>query len=430
MEINLIWDTSVCQAPAGFKQAIEAAAEVYQQFFSGNYTVNITVGWGTYDNVVAPCLTDTSQGEGADNGVYLPYSEIEQYLTVGQLPTGISPSQLILVSYAEEKQWGLIPASGTEIDGSIGFGTNTPSAYWEMVALAEISHALGRTTEFYVYDPTAPCVLDLFRYDAPGELNWTGGEASYFSTDGGQTQVIPFSTIFDYTAIMGYPNDPYDWLVSGATQTLTNFDILMMEAMGFNSSQPAMTFQQFNGVLEAVLQRPAGTTDFVNYYESNQTETQLISGLVTSTEALNNVLSVVQIIALTQGQLPAAEQIAGWTQFVENGGSLLQQAAAFVASDMFGKYFNNGVDVDPNSPITATEMQDIYLHAFGSVNPTSVNAWVNSGLPVAQVFELFALGDQYTAAQNSNIEGALTAAADSVIGIIPATHTVEHVWVA
>ncbi len=430
MEINLLWDNSAGQAPTGFKQAVEAVAEVYEQLFTGNYTVNITVGWGTYDNVAATCLTGTSQAEGADNGVYLPYSAIEQYLTVGQLPTGISPSQLIFVSYAEEKQWGLIPASSTEIDGSIGFGTDTPSAYWEMAALAEISHALGRTTEFYVYDPTAPCVLDLFRYDAPGELNWTGYEASYFSTDGGQTEVIPFSTVFDYTAIMGYPNDPYDWLVSGATHTLTNFDILMMETMGFNSSQPAMTFQQFNGVIEAILQRPAGTADFVNYYENNQTESQIISGLVTSTEALNNILPVVQIIELTQGQIATAEQIAAWAQFVEHGGSLLQEAVAFVASDIFGKTFNNGVDVDPNSPITATEMQNIYLHACGSVNPTSVNAWVNSGLPVGQVVELFALGDQYAAVQNSNIEGALTTAADSVMGIIPANHSAEHVWAA
>ena len=42
MQINLIPDTSVGSAPAGFVAAVQAAANIYDLDFLGNYTVNIT----------------------------------------------------------------------------------------------------------------------------------------------------------------------------------------------------------------------------------------------------------------------------------------------------------------------------------------------------------------------------------------------------
>ena len=51
MEINLVPDSSVSSAPTGFTAAVQAAATILDQDFPGNYTVNITYGWGTYDNV-------------------------------------------------------------------------------------------------------------------------------------------------------------------------------------------------------------------------------------------------------------------------------------------------------------------------------------------------------------------------------------------
>ena len=46
--------TAVSAAPAGFTAAIQAAAEVFEQDFSGNYTVNIDYGWGTMYNQPTP----------------------------------------------------------------------------------------------------------------------------------------------------------------------------------------------------------------------------------------------------------------------------------------------------------------------------------------------------------------------------------------
>ncbi len=62
MQITLIPDNSIASAPAGLTAAVEAAASVFEQDFPGNYNVNISYGWGTFDNTPSNTLTDTSDG--------------------------------------------------------------------------------------------------------------------------------------------------------------------------------------------------------------------------------------------------------------------------------------------------------------------------------------------------------------------------------
>jgi hypothetical protein len=63
--INLIKDKSVDSAPAGFVEAVTAAAQVYDQAFPGNdYTVNIRYGWGTLNNAVYAPLTNGTYSVG------------------------------------------------------------------------------------------------------------------------------------------------------------------------------------------------------------------------------------------------------------------------------------------------------------------------------------------------------------------------------
>ena len=50
MIINLIPDDSVARAPAGFSAIIRAAADLIQQNFTNNITINIRFGWGTWNN--------------------------------------------------------------------------------------------------------------------------------------------------------------------------------------------------------------------------------------------------------------------------------------------------------------------------------------------------------------------------------------------
>ena len=46
--INLIWDSSVASAPAGFMQAAIAAAQLYTTEFSNPEVINIQVGYGEF----------------------------------------------------------------------------------------------------------------------------------------------------------------------------------------------------------------------------------------------------------------------------------------------------------------------------------------------------------------------------------------------
>ncbi len=108
---------------------------------------------------------------------------------------------------------------------------------------------------------------------------------------------------------------------------------------------------------------------------------------------------IAQIIELATGKPPTAAQLDGWTAYENTGGSLQSIVEAFVASTMFANKYNNGTSINPDAPISATVAQEIIENALGAMPATAhVSSWVATGLSVAQVFQDFALGDQYTAA--------------------------------
>ena len=249
MNINLIPDTSVSSAPSGFSAAVEAAAEIYDQDFPGNYTVNITYGWGTYDNQADPTLTNAqiSLG-GSDILTDESYATVKSWLAasattstaitaVASLPADNTAfpnnANTFLVSSAQEKALGVFSGNASAIDGSIGFGTQ--SFNWAGLALTEIGHALGWLTDYYAGGPT---IADLFRYSAPGQYQWNGGQPAYFSIDGGKTDLANFSTSFDYTLFTNVAaDDPFNvGGVNSASETLSSFDIEMFNAIGFGGS--------------------------------------------------------------------------------------------------------------------------------------------------------------------------------------------------
>ena len=49
LQIDLIWDPSVANAPRGFTQAITDAAKYYTTLFSNDEVINIHVGYGEID---------------------------------------------------------------------------------------------------------------------------------------------------------------------------------------------------------------------------------------------------------------------------------------------------------------------------------------------------------------------------------------------
>ena len=102
-----------------------------------------------------------------------------------------------------------------------------------------------------------------------------------------------------------------------------------------------------------------------------------------------------QIIFLATGSQATDDQINNWTAAVDNGTSIDDVANAFVASTAFADYYNGGVPVDPNSAPTVTLTQEIIDHALFSYTASQVSAWVNSGETIGQVFEAFAMNDNW-----------------------------------
>jgi len=275
MKINMIADTSVSSAPTGFSSTIQAAATYFASVFSDNITINITYGWGSYDNSVDTNLTGSTGAEGGSiAGTYTSYSQVVSWLTasaksatdknaLANLPT--SNTNSFYVTSAQEKAFGAVSGTNTAVDGSIGFGTSSSSSFWYEAALHEIAHALGRSTDYYAGDPT---IMDLYRYGSAGNFQWTGGQSAYLSYDGGVTKVADFSNTSDYGdfAVDSLtPADPFDYLATGAVKTLTATDIGLMDAIGFTvATPPKSVSSDFNGDgTSDILWRNVGTGSIV-----------------------------------------------------------------------------------------------------------------------------------------------------------------------
>jgi hypothetical protein len=256
VNINLSYDASAAHAPAGFKIALAAAVGYLDGLIANPITVNINVGYGEYNGET---LTG-GVSEGGPEGVGLSYAQLVAELTanatspadrsaLAHLPAS-DPTNggMFLVSYAEQKAWGMVPATSGENDGSVGFGigggipydystngTVTPGTLDFLgIAEHELTHALGRIAGLQ-FAPGWYAPLDLFRYFEPGHLELASGEPAYFSIDGGATDLARFSTV----------DDPGDWASTalgdafdaisdaGVANVVTAADRTEMDVLGF-----------------------------------------------------------------------------------------------------------------------------------------------------------------------------------------------------
>ena len=85
------------------------------------------------------------------------------------------------------------------------------------VALQELTHALGRSIGLTASDPLT--VLNLFKYASPGDIQTEVGGPSYFSVNGGATNLGEFATTSDYSDWSStVPNDAFDAFFSAGNR--------------------------------------------------------------------------------------------------------------------------------------------------------------------------------------------------------------------
>jgi hypothetical protein len=254
MQITLVPDDSIALAPAGLTAAVDAAASIFEQDFPGNYNINISYGWGTFDNAPSNDLTTagSTYSLGGGSSTSVSYSQLKGWLTsnavssaqmtsIASLPASSDSlpgdAGVFFISLAEEKALGVFTGDSGAIDGSIGFNIADASSPqdWEPAALCEIAHALGWNS--VAQGGSLPNVADLFRYSSPAERQWTSGQPAYFSIDGGNTDLADFSTSFDQTLFSDLPlDDPLRLPFTSAATTLTAFDIEALGAIGFGGA--------------------------------------------------------------------------------------------------------------------------------------------------------------------------------------------------
>jgi serralysin len=169
---NLTFDAG---APAAFIAGIEQAASILSAAISDPITVNLTIHYsGTGGGAFA----------GPANGVFVNYSTVRSDLIndaspgdtiFNALPSGatIQGQSWVAVWDAQEKLFGLLPANGTENDGSATFATDINPNLLVGVALHELTHALGRIPYGSPETPgsgdtSSPDIFNLFRFTGVG----------------------------------------------------------------------------------------------------------------------------------------------------------------------------------------------------------------------------------------------------------------------
>ncbi len=257
--INISWDASVANAPAGFQAGVEAVVSYFESHFSDPITITIDVGYG---EVAGQSLGFGAIGESETVLTSVPYSALEAALVknanaIGDTAAAASLSSTAPVSgnwwlsTAEAQALGLSNTGGGP-DGYVGFSSSVPLAYNDSngvplgeydffgVVAHEISEVMGRQmmdgqnfAGGTSYEP-----LDLFHYSAAGVRDFSATTAGYFSVDGGTTNLGSFNTnpggdFGDWASSVGN-NSFLAFSNSGVVNPVTANDLAELNLLGWD----------------------------------------------------------------------------------------------------------------------------------------------------------------------------------------------------
>jgi hypothetical protein len=102
---------------------------------------------------------------------------------------------------------------------------------------------------------------------------------------------------------------------------------------------------------------------------------------------------------------------------VSSGLTQAQLAAAIVASSTFADFYNGGVAVNPNAPVTSSLVDSMFIFGLGHA-PSAATEHGFAGLTNAQAFLAFNTSDTVTQTLAPNVEGCIMEVITLATGLI------------
>ena len=173
---------------------------------------------------------------------------------------------------------------------------------------------------------------------------------------------------------------------------------------------------QIDSIYESVLQRAPTATEVMasTALDAAAGSTVMTTAIVDSAEAITNVYPILQMFDLAFGHSPAAATLAS---MVQSDLTVSELSTAVVASQTFADAYNGGALIDPNSSVTADIVSALYQQALGHPpTQSTLDAWLDSGLTVAQAFQEMVTSQSYFQTTQSNIEQYLSEAVNNSVG--------------
>jgi hypothetical protein len=268
LQFNLIWDSSVASAPAGFESAAIYAASLYTQYYANPEVINVHIGYGEVDGYR---LGQGALGESMSYGYLDSYSQVLSELKgdagsstwAAQADSSLPAADptnggSFFVSTAEAKALGQISGYGTATDGYIGLSSiypfdytpNTTPAFNQYDAVGtfahELSEVMGRVGSVgSIFGANIYTPLDLFRYSSAGTRDLTAGPG-YFSINNGTTNLGTYNNpqnggdASDWIPTL--QGDSYGSGYSGVRAVVSPTDIIENAVLGYHMTQAAVNY--------------------------------------------------------------------------------------------------------------------------------------------------------------------------------------------
>ncbi|HEY2051504.1 MAG TPA: NF038122 family metalloprotease [Caulobacteraceae bacterium] len=244
--------------------SFDAAAKVLETDLKAPVRVTVDVDWGNLDGT-ALLSGNVSESLASVYDGYT-YAKVKSYLktaaatnprdsvlvaAANSLPTTDPiPLNSFQITSADAKALGLLPPTMTNIDGYVGFsksvkydfGTTAVSGEYDFEALAlhELSEILGRGSGLTSARPTRATIMDLFRYARSGVHSFSYTASSYFSLNGGATNLGVFNEASGYDRgdwVTTAANDVQDAVAyAGKLPALSSVDLEVLNALGWDAT--------------------------------------------------------------------------------------------------------------------------------------------------------------------------------------------------